>query len=231
MSGLLVLLALCAIGTVIYLFVESNTHGKDVVRTTLPASQIMRQAIQEIGAERKWTATGHSQDFANFSINRRASCLVAILLAFFWIIPGVLYMLLGGKTQTLSLNIFPEPDGTNTVQASSSGGEAKRRGRRFLRGLPQQPALTPQEAAVVPSLAPEGASTPILPPPAPPAALPPVSVPVDSTREETTAALEDAEAIHAEVSASTVFCEHCGTAIGATNRFCPSCGKEQSAVK
>src|SRR3954470_4121382 len=140
MSALIALLVLAGIGTSIYLFVESNTHSKDVVRTTLPASQIMRQAIQEIGAERKWTATGHAPDFANFTVNRRASCLIALLLACFFIIPGILYMVLGGKSQTLSLNVFPEPDGTNTVQASSSGGEAKRRGRRFLRGRPHPPA-------------------------------------------------------------------------------------------
>src|SRR5437899_2324159 len=117
METVLILLLLAAIAGGIYYYAETQAT-KDAFRTTLPASQIIRQAVQEIGTERRWTATGHSSDYASFTFKQHASCGIALVLAFFLLVPGILYFLLQSRTQTLSINVFPEPDGTNAVQVS-----------------------------------------------------------------------------------------------------------------
>lgn len=134
-STLSSLLVLAAIGGGIYYYVETSS-GKDTRRTSLPASPIIRQAIQEIGAQRRYTAAGHSSDFASFTCKQHANCGIAIVFTLFFVVPGILYFLIASRTQSLTINCFPEPDGTTSVQVSASGGETKRRGQRFLRALP-----------------------------------------------------------------------------------------------
>jgi len=229
MSTIILIVVLAAVGGAIWYYFETQAT-KDVVRTTLPPAQIIRQAVQEIGSQRRYAATGHSTDFASFTFKQHANCLIAIILTFFFIVPGILYFFLASRTQSLSINVFPEPDGTTSVQVSSSGGETKRRGKRFLRGLPTLPALSAQQAPRIPV-------TPTMPATTTPLESPSTSSLTSSeTRPETSAAAPqpslasgafEARAASNAASQATVFCQDCGASVGPENRFCPSCGKEQ----
>lgn len=214
------------LAALLYYYIDSRAT-KDVKKTTMPASQIIRQAIQEIGTERRWTAAGHSQDYASFAYKRHASCLISILLSFLFLLPGIIYFLMWRKTQMLSINVFPEPDGTSSVQVSGSGGSATARGRRFLRGLPSMPALSteapahPATSAASASL-PAGAGAPsLLPAPAPPPAAP------ELASAPTARVIEAASGDVSPRAPETVFCQACGAKLNARQKFCSECGTEQ----
>lgn len=227
MDTILIILVLLGIAGAIYYYFDTQAT-KDGVTTTLPASQIVRQAVQEIGTERRWTATGHSSDYASFTFKQHANCGIAIIFTFFFVVPGILYFLIASRTQTLNISVFPESDETSSVQISASGGDSKRRGKRFLRGLPQQPTVTPQQAKAPPSAAPEGAALTVGDQPRTPD--------VEAPTEAAPRAIEDRSASpestsgRTELTAETgkAFCEHCGAEMLPSHRFCPSCGKGQA---
>lgn len=220
-----VLIILAVVAGVAYYFYETQST-KDVFRTTVPPSQVIRQAVQEIGSQRRYTATGHSADYASFTFKQHANCGIAFVLACFVIVPGVLYFLLASRTQTLNVSVFPEPDGTSSVQVSASGGETKRRGKRFLRGLPGQ---------MLPSTTPAPAQAMVPPPPNSSATLPAAAAPIGVMMEQpqVPAALPAQRSLSTGSASTdqgtTVFCQDCGGRMGADHRFCPACGKEQPA--
>jgi hypothetical protein len=222
------LLVLAGIAGAIYYYFETQAT-KDVVKTTFPPSQIIRQAVQDIGSQRRYTATGHSSDFASFTFKQHANCGIAIVFAIFFVIPGILYFLIASRTQSLSINVFPEPDGTTSVQVSASGGETKRRGKRFLRSLPA--ASTVAAGRMQPALAGSASTSSTTPAPIP-ASRPAAELPTE--RETATPAFVTAPTATAEivtsVSEETVYCQDCGAQMNASHKFCPACGTEQPAA-
>lgn len=230
------LIVLCAIGAAIYYYIETQTT-KDVRATTMPAAQVIRQAVQEIGAQRRWTATGHSSDFASFTYKRHASCFWALVLSLFFLLPGIVYMLLGQKTASLTVSVFPEPNGMSSVQISASGGTAKARGKRFLRALPTAAAMTPQQAHALTESVPGAA---VLPAPEPlsqttavnaPATEVAASLPEHTAEERTTdttqlPAGDTSVADDAPTATNLLYCEFCGEEMRTGHRFCPACGKQ-----
>lgn len=68
-SGLItVVILLALIGGVFWYFLKARGGGKQAVKTSWPPVQVIRQAVQEIGAERRWVATVH---FSVLSSRRR----------------------------------------------------------------------------------------------------------------------------------------------------------------
>lgn len=59
------------------------------------------------------------------STKQHASCLITLLLMCLMILPGLLYMILAGKTlvEPFSISIIPEPAGTRLVAAGQGRGE------------------------------------------------------------------------------------------------------------
>jgi len=220
------------IGAGVYAATEMG-GSRDTRRTTLPPSQIIRQAVQEIGTQRRFTATGHSSDFASFTFKQHANCLIAIIFTCFFILPGILYFFISSRTQSLTINVFPEPDGTTSVQVSASGGETKRRGRRFLRALPAAtPVVTQgmqQVGAQASHAAPESPAATVA------AALPQAhlsaSTPAAAAAPPPPAELQPAPPAAPQAQPAppqeVVYCHDCGAKMAGSHRFCPSCGKEQ----
>jgi hypothetical protein len=149
-SGVIsLLLALAVIAGVVYYFAVVR-GAKQSITTPWQPAQVLRQAVQEIGAERKWVVTGHTQDYATFTRAGTKSCALGCLLLWLFFIPGVLYLVFAGKSQVLTVSVFRELDGTTTVQLSANGGQAAARGRRFLKHIPRVP---PQVDAQRPQVA------------------------------------------------------------------------------
>lgn len=138
-SLIAVVILLALIGGGFWYFLKTRGGSKQAVKTTWPSAQVIRQAVQEIGAERRWVVTGHTQDFVTFTRSGKTSWLLAFILLWFAIIPAILYLVLSGKSQTLTINVFAEPDGATSVQMSFNGTRAASRGRRFLASLPKPP--------------------------------------------------------------------------------------------
>jgi hypothetical protein len=171
-SGVIALVLILAVVAGVAYYVAVVRGAKQSITTPWQPSQVLRQAVQEIGAERKWVVTGHTQDYATFTRAGTKSCALGCLLLWLFFIPGVLYLVFAGKSQVLTVSVFRELDGTTTVQLSASGGQAAARGRRFLQHIPhavpqvdaQRPQVAWAAAGASPSPQPAAPGFPARPP-------------------------------------------------------------------
>lgn len=92
----------------------------------LPTTTIRDHALRWFGGA-GWAPTLAHADALAFARKAPPNAGVAILLMFFGVVPGVLYLLLGGQRQTVTVLLKPTPDGSDlelVVNTGSSGGRA-----------------------------------------------------------------------------------------------------------
>ncbi len=155
MDLLIAVLLLGAVAASIYFIaesrggVESATVGRD------PAEIISLALAQVPGGtaslRSSWMPAGHTDRSASFVYKRRPSILLAFVLLWFFIVPGILYLVFGGKSQTLQVDVLGAEGGMTTVQVAASGALTRRRGRRFLSQVQDRALATTASPAPLPT--------------------------------------------------------------------------------
>lgn len=154
--GPLELLLLGAIAASIYLIAESR-GGTETITVNRDPAEIIALAVAQVPGgtasfRSSWMPAGHTDRSASFVYKRRASILLAFFLLWFFIVPGILYIVFGGKSQTLQVDVLGgSADGLTTVQVAASGGTARRRGRRFLNQIGDRALPASEPAAALPA--------------------------------------------------------------------------------
>jgi hypothetical protein len=125
--SLLVLIA----GIAAFLFLRSGEN----LRFESPSDprRIVMAAVAIVATKRHWQVITQGEDGAGFRYHRRPKALVAIVLLFFFLIPGIVYMVLAGKRESLVLNIYSDEAGMTVAQLSSNGFRGKFAGRALAR--------------------------------------------------------------------------------------------------
>ncbi len=95
--------------------------------------RIVMAAVAIVATKRHWQVITQSEDGASFRYHRRPQALVAVVLLFFFLIPGIVYMALAGKRESLVLNIYSDKAGMTVAQLSSNGFRGKFAGRALAR--------------------------------------------------------------------------------------------------
>jgi len=95
--------------------------------------RIVMAAVAIVATKRHWQVLAQSDNGASFRYHRRPKALVAVVLLFFFLIPGIVYMMLAGKRESLILNIYSDEAGTTVAQLSSNGFRGKFAGRALAR--------------------------------------------------------------------------------------------------
>ena len=156
MDGLIAILVLGAVAASIYFIAESR-GGTETITVNRDPAEIIALAVAQVpggtaSLRSSWMPAGHTDRSASFVYKRRASILLAFFLLWFFIVPGILYLVFGGKSQTLQVDVLGGgADGMTTVQVASSGAVARRRGRRFLSQVQDRPLTASPEAAALPA--------------------------------------------------------------------------------
>ena len=71
--------------------------------------RIVMAAVAIVATKRHWQVMAQSDAGASFRYHRRPKALVAVVLLFFFLIPGIVYMLLAGKRESLVLEHLQRP--------------------------------------------------------------------------------------------------------------------------
>ena len=156
MSGLLVLLLLGGVAACVYYAYESRS-GSETITVNRSSSELIALAVAQIPGgtasfRSSWMPAGHSDRSASFVYKRRPSILLALFLLCLFIVPGIVYLALGGKNQTLQVDALGGgANGMTTVQIAASGGTARRRGRRFLNQVQAHTLTAGPETAALPA--------------------------------------------------------------------------------
>jgi hypothetical protein len=91
--------------------------------------RIAMAAVAIVATKRDWQVMAQSDDGASFRYHRRPNAPIAVFLMFFCLIPGIVYLVLAGKRESLVLNIYGDKAGTTVAQLTSNGFRGKFAGR------------------------------------------------------------------------------------------------------
>ena len=126
-----VLIVLILIAAVVAFFILRS--GGLRFETSSDPHRVVMAAVGIIGAKRRWQTLAQSDHGANFQYHKGPKVLVAIILLLCFLIPGIVYVLLAGKRESLILNIDSGTAGMTGVQVTSNGFRGKAAGRALQR--------------------------------------------------------------------------------------------------
>jgi hypothetical protein len=97
--------------------------------------RIVMAAVGIVAAKRRWETLAQHEHGASFRYHKRPRVLVAVILLLCFVIPGIVYILLAGKRESLVLNIDTGTAGMTVVQLTSNGFRGKAAGRALQRQI------------------------------------------------------------------------------------------------
>jgi hypothetical protein len=129
MSVLIVLVLIAAV--VAFFMLRSGENLR--FETSSDPHRVVMAAVGIVGAKRRWEIMAQSNRSANFKYHKRPKILVAIVLLLCFLMPGIVYVLLAGKRESLVVNIDSGTAGMTVVQITSNGFRGKAAGRALQR--------------------------------------------------------------------------------------------------
>ena len=197
MDAVYVLIVLAIIGACAYV-IWGKTRATAVVATKQNKNEL-RDGVTNFLTHRKYLAVSQGDNLMTFAMDKNASCIIAFILLLIGLIPGILYLVLGGSTKTLTIQFTPlqAQDGNNvTIQGQRSIVERVKKfvsmGQvgmvRTTAGAGHTPETGPGQTAI------GGPQQQALDPP--------------------------------QVQQKT--CVNCNTSVNADLKFCPHCGKQMT---
>jgi hypothetical protein len=95
--------------------------------------RVVMAAVAIVATKRHWQVLTQGNDGASFRYHRGPNPLLALVLLFFFVVPGIVYILLAGKRESLVLNIYDDKAGGAVAQLTSNGFRGKSAGRALAR--------------------------------------------------------------------------------------------------
>lgn len=122
----LILLGLIA-SVVVYIMLRKGENLR--FETPTDPRRIVMAAIAIVATKRHWQVMAESENGASFRYHRRPNPYVAVVLLLIFVIPGIVYMVLAGKRESLLLNVYSDEAGMTVAQITSNGFRGKFAGR------------------------------------------------------------------------------------------------------
>lgn len=146
----ILLLFLLIIGGTIFAFIKLRSGEVLRFETTSAQRQVTMAVTGIVGAKRKWATLSQGDGSAQFVYAKKPNWLIVILLAITLIgFPiAVLYALLAGKKEALSINTESTGPDMTVVQIASNGWRGKGAGRALRSQLGLAPATV---ASILPT--------------------------------------------------------------------------------
>lgn len=129
MSEHFVLISLLALTVSVIAFLLLRSGENLRFETPSDPRRVVMAAVAIVATKRNWQVMAQSDDGASFRYHRRPNALIAAILLFLCLIPGIVYLVLAGKRESLVLNIYREQSGNTVAQLTSNGFRGKFAGR------------------------------------------------------------------------------------------------------
>jgi len=97
--------------------------------TSSTPRQVTMGAVGLIATKRRWQTIGQGDGAATFVYQKGPNKLIAFILLCFFLLPGIIYLVLAGKKEALAVNTDDSTAGMLVVQVSSNGWRGKSAGR------------------------------------------------------------------------------------------------------
>jgi len=152
MSDHVVLISVLVLGTSIVAFLMLRSGENLRFETPSDPRRVVMAAVGIVGTKRHWQVMSQEEDGASFRYHRRPKALVAFVLLLCWLIPGIVYMVLAGKRESLVLSIYRDTAGTTVAQITSNGFRGKAAGRALARRISVPAGASAISATPAPSV-------------------------------------------------------------------------------
>jgi hypothetical protein len=92
--------------------------------TQAAPSQVIMAATAAVGTGKRWSVAHQTDNSVTFNYVKKPSKLIALVGLVFFLLPGIVYLVLAGKKETLSF-MLDRSTGNTIVQATSNGYKGK----------------------------------------------------------------------------------------------------------
>ncbi len=125
------ILLLLIAGIVAFFMLRSGENLR--FETSSDRRRVVMAAVAIVATKRHWQVVAQSDDGAGFRYHRRPNALLALVLLLLFVVPGIVYVVLAGKRESLVLSVYGDQDGMTVAQLSSNGFRGKAAGRALAR--------------------------------------------------------------------------------------------------
>jgi hypothetical protein len=125
------ILLLLTAGIVAFFVLRSGENLR--FETSSDPRRVVMAAVAIVATKRHWQVVAQSDDGAGFRYHRRPNALLALVLLLLFVVPGIVYVVLAGKRESLVLSVYGDQDGMTVAQLSSNGFRGKAAGRALAR--------------------------------------------------------------------------------------------------
>ncbi|HEV7938484.1 MAG TPA: hypothetical protein VGP18_10735 [Solirubrobacteraceae bacterium] len=132
----LICLLIAIASIVVFFLLRSGENLR--FETPVDSRHIVMATVAIVATKRHWQVMVQSDDGASFRYHRRPKALVALVLTVCFLIPGIVYMVLAGKRESLVLNIYSDKTGMTIAQLTSNGFRGKAAARALARQISVQ---------------------------------------------------------------------------------------------
>lgn len=134
---ILVLIYVAIIVGVIVFFVRNRQSFQVGTATTVSSTDVIQRAMQTYTMA-GWQVLSHTADNASFVKHRKAGCFIAGLLFLCGIIPGIIYLILGGRSLTANVRARTTTGADTLVEiaGNAQGFGGKRTAQQVIDALP-----------------------------------------------------------------------------------------------
>jgi hypothetical protein len=133
MSTFILLLCVCLGSIVAFRMLRSGETIR--FETSAVPRQIVMAAVGIVAGRRHWQTLSQGDTGASFRYDRGPNKLIALALLLCFLVPGIVYLVLAGKRESLALYIDDSLPGMTVVQLTSTGFRGKAAGRALRRQI------------------------------------------------------------------------------------------------
>lgn len=133
MDNALLLLAFAGIvGLLVWIAIQKRGIHVEI-DTAAPSEHVRATVTSVMGRKRSWTLVADGGTTLSYQYRTKPNVLVAFILFWFFIIPAIIYLFVGGQNETLTASIFDPGGGaaTRRVQIVANGQVGRKLARKI----------------------------------------------------------------------------------------------------
>lgn len=110
------------VGLLVWIAIQKRGIHLDV-STISPPEHIRATVISVMGRKKAWSIVADGGTTISYQYRTKPNVLIAFLLFWFFIIPAIIYLVVGGQSETLTISIFDPVDNapSRRVQIVANG--------------------------------------------------------------------------------------------------------------
>lgn len=124
-------LIILVIGAIVALLVWIGIQKRGIhieVDTPSPPEHVRAAVVSVMGRKRSWAVVADGGTTISYQFKTKPNILIAFILLWFFLIPGIIYLVVGGQNETFTASVFETgaSESTRRVQLVANGAQGRK---------------------------------------------------------------------------------------------------------